>query len=240
MEAIILTSSFAILTYGFLIGLKHATDVDHLAAVSTIVAEKKELLASILVGGLWGFGHTISLTIVGILVLFLELEISETAEQALEFCVGIMLVILGLNVIRKLLKGATIHFHEHKHGEYKHAHLHIHEPNEEDDQQSHHGLKLSPRALIVGMIHGLAGSAGLMLIVIPTIKSKFIGLLYILIFGIGSIGGMIFMSLLISLPFAFTSKHFNKINKILQGAAAAFSIFLGFYIMYEILHSGNT
>ncbi|MFN3330178.1 MAG: urease accessory protein, partial [Pyrinomonadaceae bacterium] len=116
MEMIILTSSLTILLYGFLIGLKHATDVDHLAAVSTIVAEKKNLLASISIGGLWGFGHTISLTVAGIFVLFLNFEISERTEKILELCVGIMLVVLGLNVFRKLLKGATIHIHEHSHG----------------------------------------------------------------------------------------------------------------------------
>jgi sulfite exporter TauE/SafE len=240
MEPIVLTSSFTILLYGFLIGLKHATDVDHLAAVSTIVAEKKELLASIVIGGLWGLGHTVSLTVAGIFVLFLNFEISENLEKILEFCVGTMLVLLGLNILRKLFKGATVHIHEHSHGNYKHTHFHVHEPQEEGNPKSHHRLKLTPQALIVGMIHGLAGSAGLMLIVIPTIKSKIVGLLYILIFGIGSIGGMILMSLILSLPFALTAKRFAQINRLLQALAAGFSIFLGFYIMHEIGFGSNT
>ncbi len=240
METIILTSSFTILLYGFLIGLKHATDVDHLAAVSTIVAEKKELLSSIVIGGFWGLGHTISLAVAGVFVLFLNFEISENLEKILEFCVGVMLVLLGLNVLRKLLKGITVHIHQHSHGEHKHTHFHFHESQEQPDSKSHHGLELTPQALMVGMIHGLAGSAGLMLIVIPTIKSKMVGLLYILIFGIGSIGGMILMSLLLSLPFALTAKHFAQINRLLQALAAGFSILLGFYIMHETGFGSNT
>lgn len=89
------TTTFATLALGFLLGLKHATEADHLAAVSTIVTERRSLFASALVGGLWGLGHTISLFVAGIFVLLLNFEISEKTEMALEFCVGIMLFCLG-------------------------------------------------------------------------------------------------------------------------------------------------
>jgi ABC-type nickel/cobalt efflux system permease component RcnA len=213
--------------------LKHATEADHLAAVSTIVTERRSLFALALVGGLWGLGHTISLFIAGIFVLLLHFEINEKTETALEFCVGIMLFLLGLNVLRKLLQGGTLHFHTHEHAGHTHAHPHIHGHSHADEPHTHHGLTLSPRALIIGMVHGLAGSAALMLLVIPTIDSPVIGLLYIAIFGVGSIGGMMIMSFLVGLPFHFTALRFSRFNLSLQGVAGLLSVGLGVYIMYE-------
>src|SRR5215204_1931548 len=93
--------SIAVLGFGFLIGLKHATEADHLAAVSTIVSERKSVWSSALVGGFWGLGHTISLFIAGVFVLLLDFQISDAAERRLELGVGIMLTLLGLNVLRK-------------------------------------------------------------------------------------------------------------------------------------------
>src|SRR3982751_1807035 len=98
MSAILLfstASTLAILGFGFLLGLKHATEADHLAAVSTIVAERKSLWSSMFIGGLWGLGHTISLFLAGVFVLLLNFQISERTERSLEFCVGIMLTLLG-------------------------------------------------------------------------------------------------------------------------------------------------
>ena len=205
-------STFAILGLGFLIGLKHATEADHLAAVSTIVSERKSLWSSAMIGGVWGLGHTISLFIAGVFVLLLDFQISEQTERVLEFCVGVMLFVLGLNVLRKLIKGGQLHFHSHEHAAHEHAHPHIHKHAGADEKNTHHGFKFSPRALIIGMIHGLAGSAALMLLLIPTIESKTVGLLYIVVFGIGSIGGMILMSFLVALPFHLTASRFNRFN----------------------------
>jgi sulfite exporter TauE/SafE len=214
-----------------LLGLKHATEADHLAAVSTIVSGRKSLAASAIVGGIWGLGHTISLFLAGILVLILDFQISEQTERILEFGVGIMLIILGANVLRKLVRGARLHFHTHEHDGRKHAHPHIHE--KADESHTHYGFSFNPRAFIIGMIHGLAGSAALMLLVIPTIESRAVGLLYILIFGVGSIGGMMLMSFLVSLPFRLTAKKFNRLNYIMQSIAGLISVGLGFFIIYE-------
>jgi high-affinity nickel permease len=230
-ESLFISNSL-ILLYGFIIGLKHATDADHLAAIGTIVAEKKGIVNSALIGGLWGLGHTFSLTLAGLFVLFLNFQISERAENIFELCVGIMLLFLGLNVFRKILLSEKFHFHVHSHGEHSHAHPHIHHEQEKDSVHTHHGLNLSPRSFFIGLVHGLAGSAGLMLIVIPTINSKLLGMLYILVFGIGSIGGMMLMSLIISLPFTLSS-NMLRLNKILQALAGTFSILLGLYIIYE-------
>jgi sulfite exporter TauE/SafE len=227
------TSTAAVLSLGFFLGLKHATEADHLAAVSTIVTERRSLFSSALVGGLWGLGHTISLFIAGIFVLLLNFQISERTERMLEFGVGVMLVILGLNVLRKIIQGGTLHFHSHEHGEHTHIHPHLHEHGQEDEPHSHHSLSFSPRALIIGMVHGLAGSAALMLLVIPTINSTAMGLLYIVIFGVGSIGGMMLMSFLVSLPFQITALRFNRFNLLLQCIAGLFSVGLGLLIIYE-------
>ncbi|MEP6903855.1 MAG: sulfite exporter TauE/SafE family protein [Actinomycetota bacterium] len=236
MSAILLfstASTFAILGFGFLLGLKHATEADHLAAVSTIVAERKSLWSSTFIGGLWGLGHTISLFLAGIFVLLLNFEISEKTERTLELCVGIMLTLLGLNVLRKLLKGGKLHFHTHEHGAHEHVHPHIHAHGDEKETGTHHGFKFSPRALLIGMVHGMAGSAALMLLVIPTIESRVVGLFYIIIFGVGSIGGMMIMSFLVGLPFHFTAARFNRFNHILQSVAGMVSIALGLMIIYQ-------
>lgn len=227
------TPSFAVLGIGFLLGLKHATEADHLAAVSTMVSERKSLWSSTVIGGLWGLGHTISLFIAGVLVLMLNFNISENTERLLELGVGIMLTLLGLNVARKVISGGQLHFHTHEHGTQNHAHPHIHNLADDPEMGMHHEIKYSPRALMIGMVHGLAGSAALMLLIIPTISSKMVGMLYIAIFGIGSIGGMMLMSFLVGLPFYLTSLRFNRFNGLLQAAAAFMSIALGLWIVYE-------
>ncbi len=222
----------AVLLYGFLLGLKHATEADHLAAVSTIVSERSGHLASALLGAFWGLGHTFSLFVAGILVLVLNFQIGPETERALEFCVGIMLTVLGVNAIRRLRRG-KLHVHKHSHAGKEHEHLHIHRDGENDGTETHHGFSFQPRALIIGMIHGLAGSAALMLLVIPTIDSRTVGLLYIAIFGIGSIAGMAIMTFLVGLPFRLSMLRYGQFNLLLQIVAGAVSIVLGLWIVFE-------
>jgi hypothetical protein len=133
MTETISLSTASVLALGFVLGLKHAVEVDHLAAVSTIVSERKSLLSSMLVGGLWGVGHTISLFIAGILVIMLHVEISARTARFLEFCVGLMLVALGVNALRKLARGGHLHLHVHSHGGRAHVHPHIHDGKPETD-----------------------------------------------------------------------------------------------------------
>ena len=228
-------STAAVLSLSFIYGLQHATDADHLAAVSTIVAERQSVWASAFVGALWGVGHTISLFAAGIIVLVLGSQITENTERWLEFGVGTMLVLLGLNVVRKIVStGGHSHTHDHGGHLHSHAHGHDHEHNDaRDPPPAQEATRFSPRALVIGLIHGLAGSAGLMLMMLPTIDSTAVGLLYIVIFGIGSIGGMILMSFLVGLPFHFTAFRFHRFNHILQLVAGAVSIIVGGMIIYE-------
>lgn len=130
--------------------LKHAVESDHLAAVSTIVSERKSLWSSTIIGGVWGLGHTISLVAAAICVLILDFQISVQTERRLELCVGAMLFLLGLNVLRKLLQGGNLSFRRHGHGNLDHAHPYVHAfGNEETEPHTHHDLSFSPRALII-------------------------------------------------------------------------------------------
>ena len=227
------------LAFGFVLGLKHAVEVDHLAAVSTIVSERKTLLGSMLVGGLWGIGHTVSLLIAGVAGILLHVEISERTALALEFMVGLMLVALGANALRKLWRGGHLHLHVHRHGGRAHIHPHIHDGSPETDSHTHHGFSLGVRPLFVGMVHGLAGSAALMLLVLSTISRPLVGLLYIIVFGVGSIGGMMIMSALVSLPVYLTATRFNRANLAMRGLAGLFSLGFGLFMIYEIGFAGR-
>lgn len=224
-------TTYSLLFFGFVLGLRHATEADHLAAVSTIVSERKSLFSAALVGGLWGVGHTIALFVVGLIVILLKLQISESVEAKLESVVGVMLVILGVNAVRKILSSKTIHAHTHDHSGHEHKHLHTHA--DETAEASHH--RFSPRSVVVGMIHGLAGSGALMFIILPLIESPVVALAYIVVFGIGSIGGMMLMSFLLGLPFHLTAGRFGALNTGIRWCSGIFSIGLGMFIVYEKL-----
>ncbi len=215
---------FNLLGLGFLMGVKHAFDADHIAAVSTL-AYDKSLKNSSLLGLFWGFGHAISLALVGLIILLLKISIPEKISLSFEFIVGIMLVILGLNVLITINRN-KIHFHKHKHGNLEHIHFHSHKIMKKHCHEH--------KSFFIGVIHGLAGSAALTLLVLTTINLIWIGLIYILIFGIGSMLGMMLISGLISLPFKLISKKFEKTQKFLSISAGLLSIFLGFTIIYKI------
>ena len=227
-------SIISILAFGFVLGLKHAVEADHVAAVSTIASEHPSIIGSSFVGALWGIGHTFSLLIAGALIVLLHVEISIRVSLALEFIVGLMLIVLGTNALRKLLRGGHLHMHVHQHGERVHAHPHLHDRQHKSEAHSHHALKLQRRPIIIGMIHGLAGSGALMLLVLSTIRQPAVALIYVLIFGIGSTGGMMIMSVLVGLPAKLTAHRFTRANAILRGAAGVFSVALGLFITYEI------
>src|ERR1041384_4199627 len=172
-------STISMLTFGFVLGLKHAIEADHIAAVSTIASEHASLVRSTLVGAFWGVGHTISLLVAGAAIVFLHLEISSRTSLVLEFAVGLMLIALGARALRKIVRGGHLHMHVHQHGGRLHAHPHIHQSRQHDRTSEHHGFKLHRRPLIVGMIHGLAGSGALMLLVLSAIRQPVIALGYV-------------------------------------------------------------
>jgi len=227
-------SILSLLGLGFVLGLKHALDADHLAAVSTMATEKRSLLGSSLIGACWGLGHTLSLMIAGSLVILLHLEIGERTSKTLEFGVGIMLIVLGLNALLKLARGGKVHIHAHEHDGHWHVHPHIHENQHHEAPHTHHGLKIGARPLVVGMVHGMAGSAALTLLVLATIPSPVLGFIYIVVFGIGSIGAMTIMSTVFALPSKLAAQRFGKMNFVFRALAGTFSLGLGVFTVYDI------
>ena len=237
----------ALLGLGFVFGLKHATEVDHVVAVSTIVSEHRNLFRSALVGGLWGLGHTSSLVFVGVLVLVFRVAILTNVTIWLEFGVALMIITLGaLAVVRVFRKRPDVHLHRHSHDGQSHVHVHFHEHGTEHDTPAHQATsenhsththavsQIGLKPLLVGAMHGLAGSAALTLLVLTQIRSVSLGLLYLAVFGIGSTLGMLLMSGLIGLPFALSARRLSRFNYGLQTATGGLSIAFGFWYAYEI------
>ncbi len=232
--------ALAILGFGLLFGLKHATEVDHVVAVSTIVSEQRKLWRSALVGGLWGAGHTASLILVGAFVLVLQIAIPDRISKWLEFSVALMIIVLGALALFRSLRGrAAVHVHQHRHDGQAHAHVHFHEPETAHEPahrvepHSHAVSRIGIKPLVVGAIHGLAGSAALTLLVLTQIESVFLGLLYLAVFGFGSIAGMMLMSGLIGLPFAYSTGKLAGFHRGLQTVAGVLSIAFGLWYAYE-------
>src|SRR5205085_6286575 len=173
--------AFALLGVGLLFGLKHATEVDHVVAVSTIVTQHRNVLRSALVGALWGAGHTVSLLIIGVIVLSLRIAIPESVSGWLEFGVALMIIGLGTAALwRSLRRRGDVHLHEHSHNGMSHVHVHFHESKTQHDsrrQHSHTISRIGVKPVLIGMMHGLAGSGALTLLVLTQISSAWLGLL---------------------------------------------------------------
>ena len=219
------------LALGFLLGIEHAFDADHVVAVSTLVTKNRNLKKSSFLGIFWGIGHTTTLLAVGLAILTLKLTIPSKLALSMEFVVGAMLVLLGVMVLKEVII-KRIHIHSHSHGEGSHLHLHAHQ--EQKTHAHQHLIKPEFRSLLVGMVHGLAGSAALILLVLTTAPSISSGLFYIFTFGIGSITGMMLISTLISLPFIVTAKKFDNLNEKIRIGAGLVSVGLGIVIMLNI------
>ena len=227
------TTPLAILGFGFVLGLRHALDVDHLAAVSTIVSQRRSLWSSSLVGALWGLGHTAALLAAAVVVIALHTEIPPQLAWGLELAVALMLVGLGLNLLRTLRAGGTLHHHVHTHGGRPHVHPHLHAPHDAAGE-GHHRVRGNRRPFLVGLVHGLAGSGGLMLAVVATIPSPALALAYVAIFGLGSIGGMVAMSTLFGVPIALADGRFARAELVLRLGAALGSVAVGLRLAWEL------
>ena len=207
----------AALVLGILLGSKHSLDPDHVVAVSTIVSEYKNPLRSFWVGISWGLGHTTTLLIIGIVIIALRLTIPERMALLFEFTVGVMLVGLGIQVIYSFRK-KKVHQHAHGHEEEAHHHFHSHLKNPEHVPEHHttHGIGkpfLRRKSYVIGLVHGVAGSAALTLLVLASIESPIASLAYILLFGLGSVLSMGIMTVIISLPFVISPGRLPNLNR---------------------------
>lgn len=202
---------------GFALGLKHATDADHVAAVSTVASRHRDLLASAMVGLSWGIGHSATLFLIAIPVLLLRLAIPDRLGLVAEGGVGAVLVVLGILALRDLRRSRVhLHIHDHDHG----AHLHFHSHLMEAGHEHEHRLALRPRSIVIGLFQGAAGSAALMVVVLATLDSPLAGLLFVAAYDLAVILGILAFSVAIGLPFTMTSSRLPLLNRNLQLATA--------------------
>lgn len=227
----------SILALGFLLGMRHATDADHIAAVATLATRSPSLARTVVQGVAWGTGHTLTLMLFGGAVLVLGVVVPERAAQALELAVGVMLVLLGGDALRRLRR-ERVHFHAHRHSDsvaHFHAHSHRDEaaPHDPTRHDHLHPQAFPSRALFVGMVHGMAGSAALILLSLEAFRSPAWGLAYIAVFGLGSILGMALLSAAIAVPLRLTSRRLTRVHDGLAAAVGVLTLLLGCYIVYR-------
>ena len=230
-------TGLSILFIGFLLGVKHATEADHLAAVATLATRQSSVGQTLVQGAAWGVGHTATLMLFGGIVLALGRAIPENLAQALEFAVGIMLIALGIDVLQRLAR-RKIHFHLHRHatGE-KHVHAHSHPqegPHEASAHEHPHAGKVPLRALAVGMMHGMAGSAALIVLSLGSVQTVAAGIAYVALFGAGSILGMALLSLAIAIPLRLSARRLAWMHGAMTSGIGVFSCALGAFVVYHI------
>ena len=226
MESLIATSLFL----GFVLGAAHACDPDHLVAVGTLTADSKNARHASVLGMIWGVGHTIALALTGTLVLNMKWTVPDQFSLAMEAIVGLIIALLGVNLLWQSFQKITIHTHQHRHDGSTHAHVHVH--GSDTATHHHHGKGSKIKTVGVGFVHGLAGSAALSLTVMSTMPSTMLGVLYILVFGIGSIGGMLVMSTFLSLPFLYVP---HSLQHQVQCGAGLLAIGFGGYLTWSLL-----
>lgn len=250
-----MVSLLSVIALGFFLGMRHATDPDHVIAVSTIVSREANIKRAALVGTFWGIGHTLTIFVVGTLIILFDLVIPPRVGLSMELSVGLMLVILGIANVRSFLRsmpsgplsssGGLVHSHAHSHGDYVHSHSHRHEP-----EVHSHAFDRTPvnwmdgkfgrirfyqhlRPLAIGTVHGLAGSAAVALLVLATIGNSRWAIAYLLVFGIGTIAGM----MLITMSIASTLRLFGRTQLFFRRLALAsgvLSLGFGLVLAYEI------
>ncbi len=228
-----------VLLLGLVIGMQHALEADHVAAVSSIAARQTSVRRIVAHGAVWGLGHTVTLMVVAGGAVLFGLAVPDSLSGWLEVLVGVMLIGLGGHVVVVLAR-ERIHFHRHGHGDgtaHYHAHSHKgdgapHDPRRHDHT---HPRGLPVRTLLVGMMHGMAGSAALLVLTAASVGSAPLGLGYILLFGIGSVLGMAALSAVIAVPLTWSARALTWANGGLQGVIGFATIVLGVVVVDESL-----
>jgi cytochrome c biogenesis protein CcdA len=248
----------SIIAIGFFLGMRHATDPDHVIAITTIVSHQRSTKRAALIGALWGLGHTVTIFAVGTAIILFNLVIPVRLGLSMELSVGFMLIVLGVwNVIGFLRsvpsipghadsKETEIHSHPHRHGDYIHTHPHSHEP-----ERHSHSLQQTPlarldrslgmiwayqflRPLIVGVVHGLAGSAAVALLILASIRNSSWAIAYLFLFGLGTIAGMMLITMSIASTFRLAVNRFQHFSRRLALASGLVSLVFGLFLAYQI------
>jgi ABC-type nickel/cobalt efflux system permease component RcnA len=249
-------SLLTIIALGFVLGMRHATDPDHVIAVSTIVTREHDVRRSALIGAVWGLGHTLTILAVGGSIILFRITLPPRVGLAMELAVGMMLIVLGLKNVRGLFAWSADHSsvvqpdgerkssRYHAHGDYIHMHQHAHAQGHPHDPQRNpvavldrwfrsYGLYQLVRPLIIGIIHGLAGSAAIALLVLSTISNLGWAMAYLAVFGLGTVLGMMVITLTIGSTFAYGQVRFARIGQHIGVAAGIVSIAFGLFIAYQ-------
>ncbi|MBX9647972.1 MAG: urease accessory protein [Xanthobacteraceae bacterium] len=233
---------FGVLGLGFLLGMQHALEADHIAAVSSIAARRSDIRDIVKHGLTWGLGHTLTLFVFAGAAILIGHAIPAQVARPLEIAVGIMLVGLGTHVLWRLWRD-RVHFHQHGHGDgTKHIHVHSHTneviPHQKSQHLHQHGFRW--RSLLVGLMHGMAGSAALLVLAVSQVTNPAYGVFYVLLFGIGSMLGMGALSVVIAVPLALSARWLTWANHGLQGGVGIVTIVIGGTTIYATALSQAT
>jgi high-affinity nickel-transport protein len=218
---------FTVLTLGFFLGMRHATDSDHVVAVTTIVSREKSVRAASLVGALWGIGHTLTILLVGGAIILFGIVFPARVGLTMEFSVALMLVLLGLMNVMGFQKDVE---------RLRAKHVHHDDAAHDATHEAHprFGRSVALRSLIVGTVHGLAGSAAVALLVLSTIRDAAWGVLYLFVFGVGTVAGMMLITSAIAAPFVYTARRFSNWNRHIGWVTGLVSVALGLFLVYQI------
>jgi len=246
---------FSIIVLGFFLGMRHATDPDHVIAVTTIVSRQRSIRHAAWIGVLWGLGHTITILAVGSAIILFGIVIPPRLGLTMELSVGLMLILLGILNLSGILGWITErvtpsqlrhHSHPHGHGDLVHSHPQGHSPEKHrhaadatpvgwmDRTFGRMGLYQVIRPLAVGIVHGLAGSAAVALLVLTTIRVPSWAVVYLLVFGVGTVAGMMLITAAIAVPFKYSELRFNRLNRCLVMVSGVVSLIFGFFIVYQM------
>jgi ABC-type nickel/cobalt efflux system permease component RcnA len=248
-------TALALMVLGFFLGMRHATDPDHVIAVTTIVARQRTSWSATAIGAAWGLGHTLTILVVGGGIIFFGWVIPPRIGLSMEFSVGLMLIVLGIINLKGVLRhfrasqtnldAPRQHTHAHAHGDYVHTHVHVHDSEAHSHEPGRTpliwldghlgglGLYQLTRPLVVGVVHGLAGSAAVALLVLTTVNNPRWGLWYLLVFGLGTVAGMSLMTAAITIPFARNDPRFARLGGSLRIASGVTSLGFGLFVAYR-------
>jgi ABC-type nickel/cobalt efflux system permease component RcnA len=247
----------SIIAIGFFLGMRHATDPDHVIAVTTIVSHQRSAKRAALIGGLWGLGHTVTILAVGTAIILFNLVIPTRLGLSMELSVGLMLILLGAWNVAGFLRSLPavrhaegedieVHSHPHRHGDYIHTHPHSHRPEKHshspeetplarlDRSSGTIGVYQFVRPLVVGVVHGLAGSAAVSLLILASIRNSRWAIAYLFLFGLGTIAGMMLITVSIASTFRLVTNRFQHLSQRLAFASGLVSLFFGLFLAYRI------